>query len=215
MFGEQIEGYNGKVLNERENRAGAGILFIFGMTSFFNSFLTQNFLFTKIFIVAFMIDFFIRVIINPKYSPSLILGRLAVGNQEPEYTSAEPKRFAWGIGLVLSIVMFFLVVVFEVMTPFKIIICFLCLGFLFLETSFGVCIGCKIYAIIYKKKPLYCPGGICNIKEKSDITKVSKKQIATLFLFLLFISTLSIYQINNTPTSSEKTMKCQTGKCGI
>ena len=35
QFGEIIEGYTIPVINERVARAGAGILFLFGMVSFF------------------------------------------------------------------------------------------------------------------------------------------------------------------------------------
>jgi hypothetical protein len=72
-FGEQVENYPVRVLNEREVRAGAGILFFFAMISFLNAFLVSNYLLTKIFVVVFFIDFFIRVLINPKFAPSLIL----------------------------------------------------------------------------------------------------------------------------------------------
>ena len=54
----------------------------------------------QLMIVAFFGDFAIRVF-APRFSPSLILGRLAVSGQKPEYTAAAPKRFAWMIGLAL------------------------------------------------------------------------------------------------------------------
>jgi hypothetical protein len=41
-FGEVVEGYKIRVLNEREARASAGILFLFGMLSFLNSFMLGN-----------------------------------------------------------------------------------------------------------------------------------------------------------------------------
>ena len=46
-FGQTIEGYSIPVINEREARAGAGILFFFAMISFFNSFLLHDFRLTK------------------------------------------------------------------------------------------------------------------------------------------------------------------------
>jgi len=79
-FGEEVQGYDILVLNEREARAGAGILFLFGIVSFLNAYLTHRFLFTQIFVTFFMFDFFIRIFINPKYATSLILGRFFVRN---------------------------------------------------------------------------------------------------------------------------------------
>ena len=91
-FGEKVKGYEMRVLNEREIRAGAGILFFFALISFLNFWFTGSFTATKIFVIVFLIDLIIRVFVNPKYSPSLILGRLAVGNQIPEYVAAEQKN---------------------------------------------------------------------------------------------------------------------------
>ncbi|MCK5535707.1 MAG: DUF4395 family protein, partial [Bacteroidales bacterium] len=101
-FGETVDGYDIPVLNEREARAGAGILFMFAMVSFLNSYLLHDFTFTKVFVSVFMVDFFTRIFINPKYAPSLILGRIFVQNQAPEYVGAPQKKFAWYIGFVLS-----------------------------------------------------------------------------------------------------------------
>ncbi|MDD5406832.1 MAG: DUF4395 domain-containing protein [Sulfurovaceae bacterium] len=157
-FGETINGYEIKVINERVARAGAGILFAIGLITFINSFLTHDFILAKVFITFFMFDFFVRVFINPKFSPSLILGYFFVRGQTPEYVGASQKRFAWSIGFVLALVMFFIVVVFEVMTPIKIAICMICLILLFSESAFGICLGCKIYNFL-NKKTMYCAGG--------------------------------------------------------
>ena len=83
-FGEKIKGFDIRVLNEREVRASAGILFFFAIISFMNSWLTGNFYYTKIFVVAFLVDFFIRIFINSNNSPSLFIGIFFVQNQKPE-----------------------------------------------------------------------------------------------------------------------------------
>lgn len=130
-FGEKIKGFDIRVLNEREVRASAGILFFFAMIAFMNAWLTGNFYITKIFVVSFLVDFFIRIFINPKYSPSLLFGRFFVINQKPEYVGAAQKRFAWGIGFILAITMFFLVVINNVIGPINLFICLSCLILLF------------------------------------------------------------------------------------
>jgi hypothetical protein len=213
-FGEIVEGYDVKVLNEREARAGAGILFLFAMISFLNAYLTHHFTFTKIFVTVFMVDFFIRIFINPKYAPSLILGRIFVQHQSPEYVGAAQKRFAWSIGFTLSVVMFFIIVIFEYMTPIKIAICVLCLAFLFSESAFGICLGCKVYHFVYKKSPHYCPGNVCEVRRKEEIQKISKMQFAILFASLVIISGITYIQISNSSTIRTE-MKCQSGKCGV
>lgn len=217
-FGEKVDGYDIPVLNEREARAGAGILLLPAIASFVNSYLTHDFVFTKIFVTVFMVDFFIRVFINPTYSPSLILGRFFVQNQTPEYVGALQKRFAWSIGFILSVIMFFIIVVFEIMTNVKIAICLLCITLLFSETAFGICLGCILYFKLQKSKPLYCPGNVCEVKTKEKIQQISKIQIISLLLFLITLFFYSQSMVNldthKTKANNTKQMKCETGKCG-
>ena len=101
-FGEEVEGYAIPVLNEREIRAAAGILFLATFTSLMFILFNGNFVPIKYIITIFLADFIIRVFINPKYSPTLIFARLIVRNQTPEYVGAAQKKFAWIIGDVLS-----------------------------------------------------------------------------------------------------------------
>jgi hypothetical protein len=216
-FGEKVTGFETPVLNEREARAGAGILLLPAIASFVNSYLTHDFAFTKIFVTVFMVDFFVRVFINPTYAPSLILGRFFVQNQSPEYVGAQQKRFAWSIGFILSVIMFFIIVVFEIMTTVKIAICLLCITLLFSETAFGICLGCILYFRLKKTKPIYCPGNVCQVKNKEKIQTISRLQIVTLVIFLIGIVVLSLKIIEH-DTHKQKaiktnTMKCSAGKC--
>lgn len=78
QFGDQVDDYVVRVLNERAVRASAGILFFLAIISFMNAWLTGNFQPTRVFVVAFLIDFTIRIFINPRYAPTLILGQWIV-----------------------------------------------------------------------------------------------------------------------------------------
>ena len=217
QFGETLEGYDVLVINEREARAGAGILFLFGIISFLNAFWMHDFHFTQVFITVFMIDFFIRIFINPRFAPSLILGRIFTQNQVPEYVGAPQKRWAWSIGFVLSVIMFVLVVILSVMTPIKIIICILCLLLLFSETAFGICIGCALYNFIYPNQAKHCPGGSCEIRQKEEIQKLSFIQVTIASLALLLGTGFTYYAYHdNEGTSTPTSMsKCGAGKCGM
>jgi len=187
-FGEKMDEYDVPVLNEREVRASAGILFFFAMTAFMNAWLTGNFQITKIFVIAFLIDFTIRILVNPKYSPSIILGRFAVRNQTPEYVGAPQKRFAWSIGLVLAIAMLYLVVINNLIGPINLIICSTCLVLLFFEAAFGICLGCKIYNMVFKQKATLCPGGVCEVSDRKEIQKIGFAQTGAVAVFLLVIA---------------------------
>ncbi|WP_287600838.1 DUF4395 domain-containing protein [Thiothrix sp.] len=189
-FGEVVDGYAVRVLNEREARAGAGLLFVFAILYAYR---TMDFRYTSIFITFFMVDFFIRVLVNPKYAPSLIVGRFFVARQKPEYVGAAQKRFAWSIGLVLSVIMFWLVVVVEMMTPIKIYICTACLILLFSETAFGICIGCVLYNLIRKTPPTLCPGGVCEVRQKEEIQRINPIQ-ATIAVLALGVAGFFLYR---------------------
>lgn len=94
QFGETVAGFNIPVLNERELRAAAGILFLMMYTSIMVVIFQNNYLVLKYAIVIFLSDFVIRVFVNPRFSPTLIAGRMIVRNQVPEYVGAPQKRFA-------------------------------------------------------------------------------------------------------------------------
>jgi Domain of unknown function (DUF4395) len=186
-FGQDVAGYNIPVLNEREIRAAAGLLFLIMFLSILLAILKGNFMLFKYSVTAFLTDMVIRVFINPEFSPFLILGRLIVRNQAPEYVGAPQKKFAWIIGVVLAATIFTLVVVLNSYSPISGIICMICLIFLFFETAFGICIGCKFYKIFYKEKVKYCPGEVCEVKSKEKIQNTSGIQIFILFAFITYI----------------------------
>lgn len=215
QFGEKIKGFDIRVLNEREVRAGAGILFFFAIIAFMNAWLIGNFNIIKIVVITFLIDFFIRLFINPKYSPSLIVGRFIVQNQKPEYVGAPQKRFAWGIGFILAIIMFFLVVMNNIIGPLNLFICLACLIFLFFETAFGICLGCIVYNLFNKEKAKLCPGGVCEITKKEKIQRISFIQIIITILFILSIISIASSGILEQNTVSNTNSNLETDNLNI
>lgn len=194
-FGEDVAGYNIPVLNEREIRAAAGILFLMMFISILVVVLKGDFLLLKYAITIFLTDILIRVSVNPKFSPSLIIGRLIVRNQVPEYVGAQQKKFAWIIGVVLAATMFILLVVVNAYSPITGLICLICLAFLFFETAFGICLGCKFYSLFYKEKAQYCPGEVCAVKTKQEIQKTSMVQMLIILGFIAYIF-LAVFLFN-------------------
>jgi hypothetical protein len=186
-FGENISGYEYKVINEREARASAGLMFLFGIVSLFYFMLTQDLLYAEAFSITFIIEFFIRIFINPLLAPYMIIGSWIVRSQKPEWVEASPKKFAWVLGLILGLVMGYYVV-FNILTPARLIICVVCLVLLYLEAVFGLCLGC----IIYKKLNLKlqnCPGGVCEMgweKPKRLNPIIAVSLVAILFGGLYF-----------------------------
>lgn len=201
-FGETVPQYDIKVFNEREVRAAAGILFLFAGISFAYAILLNNFFPIKITVIAFLIDFSIRLFINPRYSPTLIVGRYVVRNQNVEYVGAPQKRFAWGIGWALAVMMFYFVIILNSSGPLNFLACVLCLSFLFLESSFGICLGCVIYGWFNKEDLKLCPGNVCEPQNREEIQKINWGQTAVVagFAIILFLSATRL------PLTSETVM---------
>jgi len=186
-FGEEVEGYETRVLNEREARASAGIILMFAMIGFSFVAFRNDFFLTELFSFTFVLEFFIRVFINPKYAPYMILGRMFIFNQKPEYVGAPQKHFAWSIGFALGLIMIGLIV-YNNTGYERVVVCLLCIVFLFAEAVFGICVGCKIYTLITKKKAQHCPGGVCEMKgAKEEVQKISFVQIGIVLAFISLI----------------------------
>ena len=108
-------------------------------------------------------------------------------NQVPEYVGAQQKKFAWIIGIVLAVIMFALQVVVNAYSPITGLICLICLVFLFFETAFGICIGCKVYNLVYRQKAQHCPGEVCEPKARQAIQKTSPAQLLIVLGFAAYI----------------------------
>jgi hypothetical protein len=222
QFGEDHPDYSVRVLNEREARGAAGIMFLFAMIAFMTAWFKGDFTPTKLTIVAFFIDFFIRVLINPRFSPTLTMARWMVNNQTAEYVGAPQKRFAWAIGLVLATFMMFLVVINDVRGPINMITCLVCLILLFFESAFGICVGCKMYNLFNKEKAQLCPGNVCEIKDRESIQIVTLAQAliamgyVALLLFLSPVLDTARSQVSSkdpasqaSPASSAEEERCR------
>lgn len=172
-FGEYIEGKNFKVLEERSVRASSGVMFLLGVYASINGFLLHNFTVIPYVAGFLVLSFLISVFINPKYSPTMLIGRIFVGRQSPLYIGAIQKKFAWSLGLVLSITIFILsLFLLNDTTYFEplCLLCIICLILLYLETAFGICVGCKIYYLVLKigllpkpKEKPNCMGDSCDV----------------------------------------------------
>jgi hypothetical protein len=59
--------------------------------------------------------------------------------------------------------------------------------FLFFESVFGICLGCKFYPLFFKEKAQLCPGEVCDKRSKQSIQKTSSAQLLVVFAFVVFI----------------------------
>lgn len=202
QFGEKVEGFPIRVLNEREIRAAAGILFLATFISLNIILATGNFVPVKYVVTVFLVDFIIRVFVNPRLAPTLIIGRWIVHRQTPEYIGAPQKKFAWSIGVALSSVMFVFLVLVNAYSLITGLTCLVCLVFLFFESAFGICLGCLFYPLFFKGRAQYCPGEICDARSKQDIQKTSGAQwlvVAGLVVFVIALASFFNGQFRKPP----------------
>lgn len=181
-FGEKIEDYSYRVINEREARASAGIMFLFGIISLFSVFGMRTMFWAELFSITFILEFFIRIVFSPRYAPYMVLGSLFVYNQEPEWVEAKPKKFAWILGALLGVIMAYFIIG-DIVSPIRMLTCVLCLILLFAESAFGICLGCILYGKFNVTLEGNCPGGVCRTTQQ----KPTKQKLINLVIVISFI----------------------------
>ncbi|MFA9390597.1 MAG: DUF4395 domain-containing protein [Prolixibacteraceae bacterium] len=159
-FGEYNEGNRFKVLDERVMRGSAGIMLLLAIIAFINGFVLNNYIVLP-FISGFLaLNFLIGIFINPKFSPTVFIAKIFVRKQSALPIGAIQKKFAWSLGLALSSAIFILsLFLLKDVSYFDHVcqLCLICLLFLYLETAFGICMGCKLYRLTIRMKIIPAP----------------------------------------------------------
>jgi len=168
-FGDRVDNYEYLVINERDARASAGIMFLLGMLSLFSVYIFRTLLWAELFSITFIFEFFVRIVFAPKYAPYMLLGGFIVSNQSPDWVEAKPKQFAWILGLILGAIMAYYII-YDIISLWRIALCVVCLILLFLESTFGICLGCLVYNALHIKLH-HCPGDVCEIPRQKVLVK--------------------------------------------
>jgi len=175
IYGETIEGLTHKgepvragVFNEIQVRAAAGLTMAMGAVAFAYANFAKVFMPIQVVTTIFFVDFLLRVVVGIKYSPTGVVAGWLTKRQEPLWVSAKPKRFAWTLGLIMSLAM-------TVITNSGIrgglprTICLVCLVLMWLEAVLGICLGCEIHGLMVrrgwtKKDKAFevCANGVCD-----------------------------------------------------
>lgn len=173
-FGELNDQKTFKVVDERVWRASAGIMLFLAVVVSINAFLLKRYFLVPYLSGFLALNFIIGIFINPKFSLTIILAKIVTIKQSPMPIGAIQKKFAWSLGLDLSLVIFilslFLVNDDSFFRPVC-MLCLVCIALLYLETAFGICVGCKLYYLFLNlgwiKKPEIipnCMGDSCEVK---------------------------------------------------
>jgi len=184
-------------VNEVEIRYAAWLSLIFALFSFYLIMIKWNFDLAFFTIWTIFLDFILKVFIDPKYSIFWMIVRPFIKNKPKLMVGAVQKRFAWSIGLILSLFVIYCMLLLswnlettnvEVLSKIEllnqniingklfvipmnpaIIACFLCIFFMFLESVFWICVGCKMYKNLVKKGIIKkipnqnCVNGSCEV----------------------------------------------------
>ena len=167
-IGQMVDGYLIPVINERAVRGSAGILFLLGVISVASALMTDSVAPLQPFGMFFMIDMLLRLIAGDKWSPTLAIASLITRRQQPEWVGAPQKEFAWWLGFGLAVISCSSMGLFAAPLWLVLTLCSICLTLLFLETAFGICVGCALQAKFGKTPPMYCVGDSCAIGEPHE-----------------------------------------------
>lgn len=155
------------VVNERDVRAAAGITMVVGAVAFGYAYFAKQYVPLQAAATLFFVEFGLRVTIGIRCSPVGLIAHAMTRGQPPQWVSAKPKRFAWTLGLVMAGAM-------TVITNSGIrgylprTICLICLTLMWLESTLGLCLGCKLHGLLVARgwttadpEIEVCAGGAC------------------------------------------------------
>ena len=138
------------VFDEREVRAAAGLTLVFGAVAFVYAYFAKEYVPIKLVTTLFFVEFLVRVSLGLQYSPTGQLAKLLTWRQPPHWVSAKPKRFAWSLGLVMSLAMM-LITNSNIRGLLPLTICLICMTLMWLEAVLGLCLGCEIYGLMVRR----------------------------------------------------------------
>lgn len=157
IFGETVEGLalhgqpvKAGVFDEAEVRAAAGLTLVLGAAAFAYAYFARLYLPIQWVTSFFFVEFALRVALGLRYSPVGRLARLLTRHLPPHWVSAQPKRFAWSLGLVMSLAMM-IITNSHIRGALPLTICLLCMVLMWLEAVLGLCLGCEIHGLMVRR----------------------------------------------------------------
>ena len=177
-FGQRISGLapdgtelNAAVFDENAVRAAAGLTMVLGAVAFGFAYFEAQYIPLQVVSTVFFVEFLTRLTFGLRYSPMGVVAGAATLRRAPDWVSAKPKRFAWTLGLGIAFSMM-VITNSGVRGMLPRTICAVCLTLMWMESVLGVCLGCKIHALLVRrgwatKDPAFeiCAHGECELPE--------------------------------------------------
>ena len=138
------------VFEEGQVRAAAGLTLALGAMAFTYAYFAQIYGPIQFVTTLFFVEFLIRVTAGIRYSPMGMIAHWMTRRQPPQWVSAQPKRFAWTLGLVMSLAMM-IITNSGIRGPLPLTICLICRTLMWLEAVLGLCLGCEIHRFLVRR----------------------------------------------------------------
>ncbi len=168
------------VVDENAVRAAAGLTLVIGAVAFSYAYFAKQYVPLQIVSSLFFVEFLVRVTIGLRYSPIGAIASAMTPGQPPVWVSAQPKRFAWTLGLGMAFAM-------TVITNSGIrgylprTMCLICLTLMWMESALGLCLGCKIHGLLVGRgwisrtaSMALCADGACDPPPRTHPPSASK-----------------------------------------
>ncbi|MCA0273535.1 MAG: DUF4395 family protein [Proteobacteria bacterium] len=158
------------VFNENQVRAAAGLTLALGAVAFAYAALGKVYGPIQTVTTLFFVEFLIRVTWGITRSPLGMVAGWMTRRETPHWVSAKPKRFAWSLGVVMSLAMM-IITNSGIRGPLPLTICLICLTLMWLEAVLGLCLGCEIHRQLVRlgwmqpdKDFEICSNGTCTVQ---------------------------------------------------
>jgi hypothetical protein len=152
LYGEPMRGFGpggrplrAGVFNENETRIAAGVTMVLCTAAFACAAFDALYVPVQVLATFLFVDFTLRVMLGLHHSPLGVIGRLLTRRHSPTWVSARPRRFAWSIGMALSLALM-LISNGGVHGALPLTILLVLLAMTWSESVHGVCLGCKLHA---------------------------------------------------------------------
>lgn len=156
-FGQRISGLTADgaepraaVFDENQVRAAAGLTMILGAVAFSLAYFEAQYIPLQVVSTIFFVEFLTRLTVGIRNSPVGMIARVMTVRHAPDWVSAKPKRFAWTLGLGMAFSMM-VVTNSGVRGTLPRTICAICLTLMWMESVLGICLGCKIHALLVRR----------------------------------------------------------------
>jgi hypothetical protein len=171
ISGRTVDGVelHAAVVDENQVRAAAGLTMVLGAVAFSFAYFNHQYILLQAVSTLFFVEFLTRLTVGLRVSPIGAIARTMTLRQVPDWVSEKPKRFAWTLGLGMTFSM-------TIITNSGIrgmlprTICAVCLTLMWMESVLGLCLGCKIHALLVRrgwatKDPAFeiCAHGECKL----------------------------------------------------